>query len=110
MALGAAQRVTDAGVAPTYAVPAASDSFAWPSGATYVLMHVKNANGAACVVTVDSAATASDGLAAADKEVTVPLTTGDRIIRISPAFKDADGDVNITFSVQTSVSVAVLYY
>ncbi len=110
MALGAAQRILDAGAAPTYAVPLASDSFAWPAGASYVLMHVKNANAAECTVTVDSSATASDGLAAADKVVAVPLSTGDRIIRVSPAFKDADGDVNITFSVQTSVSVAVLYY
>ena len=110
MALGVAQLVTDAGVTPSYAVPAASDSFAWPSGASYVLMHVKNENAAECVVTVDSAAVGGDGLVAADKVVTAPLTTGDRIMRISPAFKDADGDVNITFSVQTSVSVAVLYY
>lgn len=110
MALGAAQRVTDAGVAPSYAVPAATDSFAWPAGASYVLMHVKNANAAECVVTVDSEAAGGDGLIASDKVVTVPLTTGDRIMRISPAFRDSDGDVNIAFSVQSDVSVAVLYY
>ena len=110
MALGAAQRVTDAGVAPSYATPSASDSFAWPAGASYVLLHVLNENAAACVVTIDSEASASDGLAAADKVVSVPLTTGDRMIRVSPAFRDADGDVNIAFSVQSSVSVAILYY
>lgn len=111
MALGAAQLVTDAGVIPSYAVPAASDTFAWPAGASYVLMHVKNANAAECVVAVTSRVTASDGLAVTNKSVTVPLSTGDRMIRISPAFRaSATNLVTATFSVQSSVSVAILYY
>lgn len=110
MALAAAQRVTDAGVAPTYATPTATDKFVWPEGAAYVLMHVKNANGANCNIAITSRAPASDGLVVTNKAVVVPLTTGDRMIRISPAYRDVDGDVDMTFDVQTSVSVAVLYY
>ena len=110
MALGVAQRVTNAGVAPAYETPIASDSFAWPAGASAVLLHVKNANAAECTVTVTSRASGSDGLAVANKVVAVPLTTGDRMIRVSPAFRDADGDVAVAFSVTTSVSAAVLYY
>jgi hypothetical protein len=110
MALSAAQRVTNAGIAPTYSVPLASDEFAWPGeNPGFVLMHVKNANASPCVVTVTSQASPSDGLAAADKAVTVPATTGDRFIRVGQSFRDATGAVSVTFSEQTSVSVALLY-
>lgn len=110
MPLAAPQLVTDAGVAPAYNAPSATDKFVWPEGAAYVLVHVKNANAAACVVAVTSRASASDGLVVTNKSVTVPLSTGDRMIRISPAFRDVDGDVDMTFSVQSSVLVAVLFY
>jgi hypothetical protein len=110
MALGAAQQVTNAGVTPSYATPAASDSFAWPtSNPPVVWMHVKNANVAVCNVTVTSQASASDGLAKNDKPVAVPASTGDKLFRIGQVFKDADGNVAVAFDVQTSVSVGIFY-
>lgn len=110
MALGTPQHVTDAGVTPSYATPAASDSFDWPSGnPPYVLMHVKNANASECNIAIASEAHPGDGAAATDKAVVVPATTGDKIVRVSQAFRAADDTVAITFDVQTSVSVALLY-
>lgn len=109
MALGTPQKLTTA-VTPAYEAPLASESIAWPAtNPGFLLLHVKNANAAACTVTVTSRALASDGLATSDRVVEVPLSTGDRFIRVGPAFRDADGDVAVAFSVQSSVSVAVFY-
>ena len=110
MALGNPQRVTNAGIAPSYAVPLASEVIPWPAAdPSFLMLHVKNANAAELTVTVTSQKTASDGLAVANKVVTVPLTTGDRIVYISQAFRSTTGTVAVAFSVQASVSAAVLH-
>lgn len=109
MALGSPQQITNSGVTPSFATPAASDSFTYPSNAHAVWMEVKNASGASITVTVTSQATAGDGLAASDKTVTVPATTGDKAFRISGAFKDGSDAVSVSFSATTSVTAGVFY-
>lgn len=72
-------------------------------------LHVKNAGGTACVVTLLSPATVA-GHAVAAGTVTVPITTGDKLIGPFPAsvYDDVNHDVSFTLSFITSVTVAVV--
>lgn len=109
MALGATQKLNNGTNTPTYAVPLAAEDVAWPAAnVSFLLLHVKNANAAACNVTVTSHASEGEGLVQSDLVVAVPADTGDRIIRIPTAYRAAN-NVDIAFSVQTSVSAAVFY-
>lgn len=108
MALAAATRVTAAGITQTLATPAASDSFAYPSNPHSVWMEVNNASGGSINVTVDSEAAAADGLAQSNKIVAVGAGVR-KAFEIGEAFKDANGDVVVTFSATASVTAAVYY-
>ena len=106
MALAAAQLISIAGSTPAYNTPLASENI---SPAANLFLHVKNANAANCVVTIDDSGVTPGGSAATDPVVTVPLTTGDKMIPLPTSFTNtATGFINVTFSVQTSVSVALL--
>jgi hypothetical protein len=89
----------------TYNPVSSSDSFS--PGA---LLHVKNVSGSSCTVSLVPKQL-FDGLTLPNKTVTVPATTGERFIKVSAdsMYRDPDdGLVEVLFSVQTSVSVAVL--
>lgn len=105
MALGAVQQITVLGLTTAYATPLASESIV-PSDD--IFLHVKNANAAACVVTLTDPGTTPSGSAATNPTVTVPATTGDRMIYLPPSLANpTTGLITVAFSVQTSVSVAL---
>lgn len=109
MALLATQSVALTGLAPAYAAAAGGgDTFA-PDKDT--LLHVKNASGAPISVTIITPRTDPVGNAVADVVVSVPATTGDRMIGPFPAEIFADpttGVANITYSGVTSLTVAIV--
>lgn len=110
VALPAATDITAAGATPVYTGSlSAANTYTVPcDGRTF--LHVKNAGGSPCTVTVITP-NVSDGLAIADQTVVVIATTGDMMIgRLNP-FTYSDpltGLMSVTFSFITSVTVAVL--
>jgi hypothetical protein len=107
MALLQPQVVTIAGTAPTYSAAAASTTV--PCG-EHIFLHVKNTNGSSMTVTLTATAKVR-GQGAADTVVTVPATTGDKMIGPIPAelfANPADGTCAVTYSSTTSVTVALI--
>ncbi len=108
MALLATQKVVRTGLAPTYAAAAAGGDTFTPGQA--VMLHVKNASAGALTVTVVTPGTTS-GQAIDDIIVSVPATTGDRMIGPLPGSlitNTATGVGNITYSGVTSLTVAII--
>lgn len=107
MALLTPQVVSLSGLTPTYGAAAASTTV--PCGERNWL-HVKNTNGSSMTVTL-SATGKIRGQQAADLVVTVPATTGDKMIGPIPSelFASAvDGTCSVTYSATTGVTVAAL--
>jgi len=106
MALAAAQKIVQAGLAPAYAQPLASENITPAPG---LFLHVKNGNASPCVVTVDDVGVTPAGSQPVDPAVSVPATTGDRMIPLSMAFRnESTGFIAVTFSIQTTVTAALL--
>ena len=101
-------RVPNAGLNPSMTAVAAADSFAYPENAVAVWLEVVNDGASPDTVTVPSEASAPDGLAAADKTVNVPASER-RLIRVSQAYVDADGNVAVEHSETSSVTAGVFY-
>jgi expansin (peptidoglycan-binding protein) len=99
------------GVAPTYNTAAAGGDVFVNDGKTYV--HLKNGSGASIDVTFDAVAsidTAQAGtIPVADTVVAVPAG-GERIVGFLPParFNNASGQVAMTYSGVTSLTVAVI--
>lgn len=107
MALGARQQITKAGATPSYAAPLASQTITAKGGGTF--LHVKNGNGSPCVVTFTDPGVTPAGSSATNPAVSVAASTGDKMIYVPPGLAPAaTGLVTVAFSVQSSVSVAVL--
>lgn len=111
MADVAVQTIVEAGLAPVYSAVNASDLLVGNDGACF--LHVKNANAAACTVTVTAQTPAAPvpgmgSLARGNIAVVVPANTGDRMIGPFPriAFEDGAGKVPVTYSVTASVTAA----
>jgi hypothetical protein len=93
MALLTVQQITKAGLAPSYTAVSASDTI--PVDSVGMFLH-------------DSGTTAG-GSAATDPTVSVPATTGDRMIYLPPQFVNtATGLLTVTHGFTTSVTCAVL--
>jgi hypothetical protein len=108
MALLSTQKIVRTGLAPSYGAAAASDTFA-PGPATF--LHVKNAGGSPDTVTLVTPGSAISDVAIGDPTVSVPATTGDRMIGPIPGGTFSDpttGLVTVTHSFTTSVTVAVI--
>lgn len=108
MALLAQQVVALSGLTPTYSAAAASTTVTCGDRS---FLHVKNTNGSSMTVTL-TATRVYRGQATADLVVTVPATTGDKMIGPITAdlFAGATDGVSaaITYSSTTSVTVANL--
>jgi len=107
MAALTTQTIVETGITPTFAAVAASDTFD-PDARTFV--EVKNAGGTQDVVTITVAAGDPPGLTISDLSVTVPITTGDKMIGPFPPqfFGDpTTGKVTIAHSFTTSVTCGV---
>lgn len=106
MALLATQSIVRAGLAPSYAAAAGGGDTFTPG--SNVFLHVKNASGGAITVTIVTPRTDVYGNAIADNTVSVPATTGDRMIGPFPYEGYADpatGVGNITYSGVTSLTI-----
>jgi hypothetical protein len=79
-----AQQITKAGITPAYAAVSASDTISPDSIGMF--LHVKNAGGSADVITFDDAGSTPGGNSPADPTVSVPATTGDKMIYIPPSY------------------------
>jgi hypothetical protein len=103
------QTISRAGIGPTFAAAAGGGDTFTPDVDTFI--EVKNAAGSPITVTVVTPRTDPEsGQAIADVSVSVPATTGDRMIGPFPAHSFADptdGLADITYSSATSVTVAV---
>lgn len=106
MALLATQSITRAGLAPSYAAAAGGGDTFTPDKNTY--LQIKNASGGAITVTIVTPRNDAWGNAIADNTVSVPATTGDRLIGPFPAEVYGDpttGLASITYSGVTSLTV-----
>lgn len=102
------QKITRAGLNPSYAAAGAGGDEFIPDKDTY--LHVKNGSGGSLNVTIVTPREAFDGAAIADTVVAVPAS-GERLIGPFPAehyASPADGKADITYSGVTSLTVAVL--
>jgi hypothetical protein len=97
-----------AGLVPSFASAAASDTFA-PSDRTF--LYVKNTNASTRTITVTTPGTAAGGLAIADMVGTVGATTGELILGPFPYQNYADpttGVATVTPSATAGVTYAVV--
>jgi len=101
------QNVNHTGVAESFvAVAAGGDQFANDGR---IFIHVKNTNGASRDVTINSQSNCNQGFDH-DIVVTVPATTGERVIGpFSPGrFNDGSGNAQITYEADSGVTIAVM--
>lgn len=106
MATIALQTVVKAGLEPTYTAAAGGgDEFANPDGnRMYVLI---NASGGAIVATFVTQAT-TDGLAVADRPVTIPAGESRWVSDLDPnIYNDSSGNVQVTYDGVTSLTVGL---
>ena len=107
MATLTAQQIirTGNGLEPTFASVAAADKFANEPGRIFAF--IKNANAGTLTVTGDVKGQV-DGLDVADPTFTY-LTTEERMIGPFPeSWEDTDGNINLAFDIQSSVTIAIL--
>lgn len=109
MALLTAQAVSRTGLAPVYSAVSASDTIAVPSG-SLLFLHVKNGNASPCTVTLVDNGKTPAGSSATNPTVSVPATTGDRMIGPLPASMadPSTGLVTVTYSPTATVTAALV--
>lgn len=105
MATIAVQKITRAGITPSYAAAVGPDAFA-NDGQTF--LHAKNTNAAPRTVTV--AATVNPlpvGTQLQNVAVTVPATTGDKMFGPFPgsAFNQADNTCAVTYDATANLTI-----
>lgn len=99
------QTLTDAGAAPTFTA-ANADGNSVPPGS---VLYFKNTNGSPRVVSIPTPATLA-GKAVEDASVSVPATTGERVVGglRSDLYAQDDGSVYLNYDAVTGLTVAVL--
>lgn len=101
------QQITSAGVTPTFeAANVLGNAVVLAYGRC---LRVKNGSGSIITVTLPTPGTV-DGLAIADRTVSVPATTGDVLIALGrgDAYRQPDATASIDYSAITSVTVCVV--
>ena len=104
----AVQNIVRAGLDPAYAAAAnGGDEFVNDGKRTFV--HILNANAATRTITFETPKTVA-GLAVAELAVVVPVTPGEQMIGPFPSdvFNDSDGKVQMTYSTEVDLTIAVL--
>jgi hypothetical protein len=100
------QQITS-NLTPSYGAVAASDTIANVDDRMF--LHVKNVSGTNDSVVIVIPGNDQFGSAIPDPSYTVPLTTGDKMIMLTPAMADpATGLITVTHSQTTSVTCALL--
>lgn len=109
MALLTPQTVAKTGLAPTYSAVNATDTIAQANGVVQFL-HVKNANASACTVTLVDGSKTPAGSNASNPTVSVPASTGDRMIGPLPNIMadTTTGLLSVQYSVTASVTAALV--
>lgn len=106
MPLATVQQIVPAGLAPAFATPSSTENI---TPADDLVLHVKNASGSAVTVTLVDVGLTPAGSAATNQTISVPATTGDRMIALPYALMNpATGLIQVTFSATTSVTAALL--
>lgn len=102
------QDIVIAGLAPSYSTGDQPNGHDFTNDGR-ILLHVKNSGGSPCVVTALTPRKVS-GVDISDPTVSIPATTGDRMIGpFDPAtFNQADGRVYIDLSTDTGVTLAAI--
>jgi hypothetical protein len=100
------QNVTLAGLTPAF-TPAAGGGDTFPNDGN-CLVEFKNTDGSPVTVTIATPAKV-DGMDVADLVVVVPATTGNKLLPPlqTHIFNDANGNVSMTYSGVTALTVAV---
>ncbi len=108
MATLTTQNITRLGITPTYAAAAGGGDRFTPAANTF--LHVKNTSAGAITVTIVTPNEAFPNVATADVAVSVPATTGDKMIGPLPyeRFAASDGLGDITYSGVTNLTVAIV--
>lgn len=99
------QQITTSGIAPTYSAASAGGDKVIPGESTF--LHVKNSDTVAhdCVIATPGTV---DGLAVADRTVSVP-NAGERWIYLPAEFyRASDGFADITWGATTGMTFAAL--
>lgn len=107
MTLITKQQVVFTGLTPVYTTVTASDTFAADDD---LFLHVKNAGGSPSNVQLQDASFTAGGSAALNVNVSVPATTGDKMIGPIPNVfaNTTTGLITVTYSFTTSVTAALL--
>jgi hypothetical protein len=116
MALLTLQSIAPTGLGPTYAAATASDTASGISADDRVFIHAKNSNAATATVTINAVAPTSvkvpgvGNVAVPALAVTIPATTGDRMIGpIPPAYIDGTGTITmLNTGTITNLTLAVV--
>jgi len=107
VALLTVQQVSQPSLTPSYGAVSASDTISSPDDRMF--LHVKNAGGSPDTVTIVIPGNDQFGSAIPDPTVSVPATTGDRMIPIRAAMMDpATSLVTVTHSFTTTVTCALV--
>ena len=108
MAALTTQYVSPTGLAPTYGAVSASDTL---SPGNTLFLHVKNAGGSPDTVTIAGVGTEPYGVSKPNLTVSVPATTGDRMIGpLKAEWFAVNGTITVTHSFTTSVTCAVISF
>lgn len=102
------QKVVPSGLQPVYSAGDLANGHEFANDGN-VFLHVKNTGGGACTVTVQTPATVG-GMAIAEAIVSVPATTGDRMIGPfnTTIFNQVGGLVYVDLSTATGVTLAAI--
>lgn len=105
------QDIARSGLAPSFSAANADGHAIYNDGKTFI--EVKNTDASPITVTIQTPGTV-DGLAISDRTVTIPATTGDKMIGPFPPDKynqisgSDKGKVYVDFSAVSNVTVAAL--
>jgi len=109
------QSIVQTGLAPVYSAASATGDTFQNTADESTFIHVKNAGAGAATVTVNPfvntvKAAGVGNVTVSPVSVSVPATTGDRMIGPFPqyAFTDTGGNVNVAYSVVTSLTIAAI--
>lgn len=110
------QNISIAGLGPTYSTATASDTTSGITPDDRVFIHAKNSNASTATITINPVAPTTvkvpgvGNVAVPALAVTIPATTGDRMIGpIPPAYIDGTGTITMVNSgVITNLTIAVV--
>lgn len=104
------QVLTKTEVAPTFTTLNATDIYYVINDTLRLVLYYKNTNGSVATITFDTTKLV-DGLAIADHTISIPATTGERVIGAIPATLEVQsgaqaGKLKFTCNLATGVTVA----